>query len=851
LNIFRFLYWLAARYVAQHPLLGVLNVLSIATGVTLFLAIQLANVSANKSFAETIDLIAGKAQLEITAPANDLPDDALRIAQQTPGVTAATPLVRGLVTLPEFPGEYLDVLGIDIFTNTPFRNFELTNFDAHDFDITEWLGDGDGLALTESFAQEHHFRRGDALRVQVNGVERKMRVGFILRGDLTRGGNDRFAAMDIGWAQELFAMRGKLNAIELRAAGERAAVSKRLRAQFPPTVEIAAPSRRSEQVDKMLASFQLNLTAMSLVSLLVGGFLIFNTISASVVRRRREIGILRALGTSRVQVSAIFIGEAAVAGLIGTALGLLFGTLLARGLLGAVSNTVSALYVLIDVREIALNLPAYIAAALLGLVSAIGAAVIPARAAGLMAPVRALQPDVYSETRATNGRWRLIAATSFMGLVAGLAAILFSAIALHFGPAWLSFLAAFFCLAGAACLAPLVVKAMASVAPQFLRPGKLEPEIAALNLRRSLSRNSITTAALACAVAMALAVSVMIFSFRETITTWINQTLVADLFISPATNEIAGPSSFMPPAAISFFESNDAVVAVDTFRMIELPFRGERMALAAIRAVGARTFVFTQGNQAQLMERFRNERCVIISESFARRYHLRAGEPLDIPTSKGPVRLPIAGIFYDYTRDQGTVYTSARNFVALFGDARVNSIAIYLRKDGEPLLTTFRQRFSREGEFAIYSNRALRNRAFEVFDQTFAITYLLRAIAVIVAILGIFLSFSTLVLERTHPLAILRALGTSARQIRSITIWESLYVGIVASILGMIAGIGLAIILTEVVNRAFFGWTIQLHFPWLILGTTPLWILASVVLAAILPAVRAGRLNLSEVLRAE
>jgi putative ABC transport system permease protein len=847
----RFFHWQVLRYIAQHRVLALLNVLSIACGVAVFLAIQLANRSASRALTAAIDLVAGKAQLEVTAPANDLKDDIFPTVQKTSGISAATPLVRGLVTLPHFPGEYLDVLGIDVFTNTPFRTFQLTNFSASDFDLESWLRGPGVIAVTEAFARRHGLKRGDVLRVQVNGSERVLRVGFVMANAEARELDEHLAAIDIGWAQELFGMRGRLSSIQLQLDPRvnRGDVVARLRRALPADVEVTTPARRSEQIDTLLHSFRLNLTAMSLVSLFVGAFLIFNTISASVIRRRREIGILRALGTSRWQIGALFLGEAMAAALFGTILGLVGGTLLARMLIGEVSETVSSLYVLVSVRSVAANFCDYLAATALGLGCAAVAAFFPARAAALMSPVAALHPEIASEKNETVSlRW---IGVGFLALLAAIGTGLF---ALREGPAWLSFVAALLCLSGASCFAPWLVGALAAIMRALVgRAGAISLQLATIDFRRSLQRNSVTIAALASAVAMAVGVSIMIFSFRQTVMAWIEQTLVADIFITPAANEIAGPSSFLPADAAAFFQHHPAVSAVDTFRYTELPFRGGRMALAALRADGPRKFLFIHGDRAREMKRFRMERCAIVSESFARRNHIKTGDSLPLATPDGEIALPVTALFYDYTRDDGIVYVSEKTFAALFHDDRFHSIGVYLKPGAklENVVADFRERYSARGEFAIYSNRALRQRIFEVFDQTFAVTYVLRAIAIIVALSGIFLSFSTLILERARTLGIMRALGTSARQLRGAMVWESVLVGFAASVLGLISGMMLAVVLTAVVNPAFFGWTVRLSVPWEVIALTPIWIVIAAMVAALFPAMRAAHLDLAGVLRAE
>ncbi|MGZ5513075.1 MAG: ABC transporter permease, partial [Chthoniobacterales bacterium] len=421
------------RYIVQHPLLAVLNVASVALGVAVYLAIQIANGSANRAFAATIDIVAGKADLQITRAAKGLPEEIFPAVAHCRGIAAATPLVRGLVTLPDLPGEYLHVLGVDIFTNEAFRTFELTDFRAGQFDVQRWLGQSDAIAITEEFARQHHLKSGDRLRVQLNGADRELTVGFILQANRISI-DPHFAAMDIGWAQELFARRGSLSAIQLRLtnAAERESVIADLRAVVPVDATISTPAQRGEQVENMLRAFQLNLTAMSLVSLLVGMFLIYNTVSASVVRRRHEIGILRSLGTTRREIRALFLGEPLVLGTIGTLLGLVGGVYLARGLVGTVSETISSLYVLLSMREIALAPKMFLSAAGAGLFSVLLAAWLPARAAARMDPVQALRAGTIIEQSANLSR-----AWFWFGLLVISLAALLSVAALRAGPPWI------------------------------------------------------------------------------------------------------------------------------------------------------------------------------------------------------------------------------------------------------------------------------------------------------------------------------------------------------------------------------------------------------------------------------
>jgi putative ABC transport system permease protein len=842
--------WHVLRYLARHPLLASLNVLTVALGVALYLAIQIANHSANRAFEASVDVVAGKAQLEVRAPAGDLPDDLLPVVQGQAGVLAATPLVRGIVALPDLPGEYLDLLGIDILTNQAFRTFELTDFETGKFDLQKWLRGPRTVAVSEELAQRHHLRAGDQLKAQVNGETVRLTIGYLLRTRGTSANADpHFAAMDIGWTQELLGSAGRLDSISLRLTkgSDGKKIAANLRTRLPADVTVAAPAQRSEQVGKMLAGFELNLQAMSLISLLVGMFLIYNTIEASVIRRRPEIGILRSLGVTRAEIRALFLGEAAVLGALGIAIGLAAGYLLARALVGTVAETISSLYVLVNVQQVVVAPWIWASAVLLGCGSVLAAAWLPARAAAALNPVETLHHGARIEKAVRLSRgWSLGAALSL------LLAIVFSILALRTGPAWLGFGAAFFVLAGFSLVAPEITSRF-SRALKALIYRRVEPRLAAQNLGRTLLRNSVTIASLAAAVAMTVGIAVMVFSFRQTVADWINQTLIADLFIGPAANEIAGPTSFVPPDAIDYLRKNPAVAEVDTYRGVELPFRGETIAVAVVSGSNRRNLRFLRGENDEIMRRFYNQQCVLVSESFSRRFHLSEGDRLRLPSPAGVLILPVAGIFYDYTRDQGTIFLSEKNFQRFWRDDRVNSIGLYLKNgaDSEAVAKAFRARFSRRGEFSIYSNRLLRTRIFEIFDQTFAVTYVLRTIAVLVAVIGIFLGLTTLVAERSRELGMLRSLGASAGQIRRLLLWESGMIGLLASVLGLASGLCLSLVLTGVINRAFFGWTIQLAFPWWSLLWTPVWITVAAVAAGWIPSWRAGRLDIAEALRSE
>lgn len=847
LQYLRIFQWHVLRYLRRHPLLGLLNILSVALGVAVYLATQIANQSASGAFAASIDLVAGKADLEVTAPSGRLPDTSLPQVAAAPGIAAATPIVAGFVSLPDFPGDYLEILGIDIFTNEPFRTFDPAGFNGAPLDIQGWLAGPATIAVSEEFLRLHRLKQGDKIRARIGAAEHQLEIAFLMRKDDTI--DPHFAAMDIGWAQELFGRRGELSNIQVKLAEsrDRENAIAHLREVLPKDARVSAPAQRTAEVDKMLSGFRLNLTMMSLVSVLVGMFLIYNTVSASVVRRQHEIGILRALGVTRREVRLLFLSEALVLGSIGTVIGVIGGVALAQALVGTVSKTISSLYVLVSVNNVSISPTTLASACFIGLGSVALSGWYPAHTAATQRPVEALHGGVRLERSIRPSPGWLVAGVSAI-LLAGAA----SFAALAAAPRWFAFAAAFFVLAGFSFLVPRAIAHFSSAMRRLFRGGgRIENHLSTMNLDRALLRNSVTVASLAIAVAMAVGVSVMVFSFRKTVETWIDQTLLADLFITPASNEMGG-SGFMPANAVQFLASHPGVDAADTFREIDLPV-GDSTAAVAVITGTRRKFQFLRGDPTGLMRGFFNEPCVFVSESFARRRQLHEGDSLELPTPDGPRAFAIAAVFYDYTRDQGVVYLSAANFEKFWHDDRINSVAVYLKPGAgvDDVIGSFRNAFSREGQFAIFSNQSLRKRVFEIFDQTFAVTYVLLAIAIFVAVTGIFLSLTILITERRRELAILRAVGASAAQIRRMLLNETAVLGFLAAVVGMVSGICLSLVLTGVINRVFFGWTIRMAFPWRTLALTPLWIVAAAVIAGIIPAWRASRMALADNLRDE
>ena len=828
------------RYALRHKVLAAINILSIALGVAVYLAIQIANRSATSAFRASVDVVAGRANLET----GGVMDDALFPAlQKVDGVAAATPVVEGLVTLADHPGEYLRILGIDPLTNGTFENSKIDAPDRESSKGDAWFSDPAAVAVTSQFAEAHHLSRGDALRIKVNGREARLVLRYILR---QRDGESQFAFMDLGWAQELLQLQGKLTKVLFRVndPANPGPVRDQIQRLLPPDVLVQAPEERSRQVEQMLAGFQLNLTALSMVSLLVGVFLIYNTVTASVVRRRSELGILRTLGASRQRIRLLFLGEAALYGVLGSTFGCAGGVLLANWLVHVVSKTVTNLYILVNIEHLYLPVWQIPWVLLLGVVAAILGAVVPANDGANLPPLRALNLGSLIE-RSQKPRliWILLSGASL------LLAFLTAQYALN-GHRPAGFLCALLTMGGVCCLGPHVTHWCGICTGRIFKTVFLL-QLASQNFVRASYRHAITVAALASALAMLISISIMIYSFRKTIDRWVDRRLVADLFIAPAANETIGFENFVPEELIQAVKSQPEVEMIDTYRGLTVLVNREPISLGVVVGTKRNIPEYVGGRNAEKYEAFRKQDAVTISEPLSRRLRLKEGDPVPIATPTGIRTFQVAGVFYDYTRDSGVMLMQRSTFEQYWHDSRVNSVALYLRPGtrAEAVADSIRRNYAKAQDYRFSLNRDLRHAVFELFDQTFAITHVLRVIAVFVAVVGIVLNLAVLVDERKREIGMLRAMGVTRSQVRGLIIAESQLIGIASLSVGLVGGWALSLVLTEVINKAFFGWSIPLRIPWEQLLFTPIWLLPIAAFASLLPASRATNANIIESIR--
>ena len=834
------------------------TVAGVAVGIAVVVAIRLANASSVLGFEAALNAMSGRTSLEIAGAGSGVDEALLAELGWLREYGLVSPVIEGDVLLDPHgaagaEAELVRLLGVDILRDRPFRDYPLVGgADAESLTTRQFLAlltDPQAVVLTAELAG----RRGLDVDSAVDLVSGDRRVELIVKGLLGREGpaevlDGNFILMDIAAAQLALDRLGRVDRVDVRLA-ERldvAAVEQAIAERLPPGLTVQRPERRGAQVEKMLAAFHFNLTALSYIALLVGMFLVYNTVSVTVITRRAEIGMLRTVGTPRRAVLALFLGEAAALALVGCALGAPLGWVLAQAAVRMTASTVTTFWVA-SAAQVPPLAPADVALAVaVGLSLALAAAIVPAREAARLTPVGALRnedglaPGGGFPGRHVAGAALLLAAAAWCATrpaVAGLPVFgLLAALAIVFA---------------AALLVPPTLYVLQRVrGPRgWLR---VESELARTNLGGAIRRVSISVAALAVSLAMMVAIAIMIGSFRETVAYWVEQTLQADLFVAAGRRLPVGARATVSADVEAALRAHASVLAVDGFRSIDLPYRDALIVVGAGRfdvmlehgnllfkepADGRRALAAALGRPA-----------VVVSESFALRFDAAAGDDITLQTSRGEQAFRVTGVYYDYSTDRGLVVMDRGTFATYYGDGRPSGLTAYLAAGADPgqVREEVLAALGPGRPVFINTNASLRRSVMRVFDSTFAITYALEAIAICVSMFGVAATLLTLALERRRQIAMLRLLGAERSHLRRMIVIEAVVLGLVSLGIGLVVGFLLSLILIYVINVQSFGWTIQYHVPLGFLLRAAALVVAGAALAGLYPARLAGRFHLAE-----
>lgn len=823
------------RYLQRHPLQLVLAVGGVGLGVAVAVSVALATDAAKRAFTLTNNQLVGSATHQIVAGSAGLPDNLYRRLRVELGLRAAVPIVEGFVTLQSDPPRTLRVVGVDPLAEGTFRRQFGATPAGGEFRLEDLLVRPRGVVALGAGAAAV----GEVLAVRADGRTERLEVVARARPDEPALADALLA--DIATAQEVLGRRGRLTRIDLELGPDDAELAAAIRSVLPGTARLVDAKARADTTVQMTQAFELNLRAMSLLAMLCGLFLIYNTMTFSVVQRREQFGALRALGVTRSEILRLVLGEAFVVGLAGTALGGVGGVWLGSGLVRLVTRTINDLYFVVSVREVAIA-PATVAlAVLLGVGGTLLAALVPAREATRVTPRSALTRSAVEE-RATAAAPRL-AQVGGASLVAGFALAIWPA-----GGLVGAFGGLLLVVIGAALATPLAVRTVAAVGGATLGRFFGPPaRVAARAVGAGLSRTAVAVAALAIAVAVLVGVGVMVTSFRTTLVNWLGHTLQADLYVSPAS--AAGEAAILrlTPAQRAAIAATPGVVRTRAIRVVRLETTPESTMLLAVehsapdRAAYRLRDPVAAAAVEEAWRRFANG-AVMVSEPFSVRRGVGTDDTILLPTPAGDRRFEIAGVYYSYASDRGAAMLRRDEYVRHWGDDQVTGLSIYL-EDPEQTRAVAGAVASALSPRAVsvVSNRDLRERSMAVFDRTFRITGVLRILVTLVAFIGVLGAILALQLERSREHGLLRATGFTPGQLWQTVSWQSGLVGATAGAIALPLGWLLAWLMIHVINKRSFGWTLEMVVPSSVLMQAFAVAMAAALLAGLYPAARIAR----------
>lgn len=852
---------LSLRTLLRHPIQFAIMTLGIALGVAVMVGIDIANASAARAFDLSASAVTGRATHAIVGSAEGVDESIyvrLRTDPQWRGELESAPLVLAYAVSPQLGDAPFTLLGIDPFAEAPFRSYLGGGPQTRPETIAALLTVPGSILISAPTAGRYGLQpcSPDALEdscrltLSINGETQYAYLTGLLEpsDDFTRRALDTLILTDIATAQSLSNTGGKLTQIDLilPEGFDSAAFS----AALPAGTLLVTSELRNDQVAEMTAAFQVNLTALSLLALVVGIFLIYNAMTFSVVQRRPLFGILRSLGYTREQVFGMVLGEAALIGALGAGLGLGLGILLGQGAVQMVTQTINDLYFVVNVRGIQVPASSLLKGGLAGFLASLFAAAPPAWEAASVPPRLALS-RVGLESKA-QAVVRLAAILGIFIALAGAAILTIPTRDLV-----ISFSGTSAVILGLAMLTPVVTVTLMHLLDKPLGKlfgflGRLAPR----NVIRSQSRTAVAVAALMIAVSVTIGVQVMIASFRTTVTIWLEQTLRGDIYISAQGFRATRSNTELDPEVIAIARAHPLAQSSTAMRGVTVESENgpvELVATSPERALDPRLFLSVEDSPQQAWQKVRDG-AILLSEPLANRLGISdAGGSLALLTPDGWQSFPIAGIYADYASTRGTVRMSLDVYRQLWNDDRLNGVALFLAPDADvdAIVSDLRSQLTDFPEVHVNPSGLLRAEALIVFDRTFAITTAMQLITTLVAFIGVLSSLLALQLEKAREMGILRALGLNVAEMRRLTLWETGLLGTSAGLLALPTGYVLAWILIFVINQRSFGWTLQMHVDPSPFVQAFLLAVGAALLAALYPAWRLGRMQAAEALRGE
>ncbi len=821
----RLLHVISWRHVRHHRLRTFLTFLGIALGVSVVVAITIVNRTLTTSFQSTIDKVAGKAVLQVSNGESGVRESLVPVVRDTPGVQDAAPAVENVLPVAGFEGERLYLYGVDLLTDFTIRDHQFAGA-GFDFDqALDFIAQPDSIALTESFAKRLGFSLGARITLITSRGQQHYTVRALLKeqGAATVfGGN--FALMDLPSAQRALGKEGKVDVIDLTVQpGETIdRVRTRVQSRLQGVADVERPRNRGEQIELLLTSFRVGLFFVSLIAMFVGSFLIYNTMSVSVMQRKREMGTLRCIGMRRRDMLRLILLEAAVLAVLGALAGAALGSLLAQGALLAVGETVTNLFSQIDMAPGAFTLAELALALASGVGVALLAALHPAWQATRVSPLENARQAVWSPkfgaatvTPTVLGLFCLAAAPVLI-----LAATRVPGAVERFS---LGVIGMLVFLLAMSLFCPLVIVGSVRRVWQCLGrlPGisRAEVRLVSDGLQRSALRSGIAVATLVISLAAIFTIAAFVNSVRGSLLAWVDQMVTADLIVSSAART-AGPRNVpLREDLLPGLEKIPGVKVVDLYRLIRSSYQGKPVLIESFSAQASaqvRKLPMAEGDGAQTLSGMAAGAGVVISESFQSRFGGGAGETIRLSTPSGLIPFKILGVYVDYSSDSGSVLIDRSLYKKYWQDDLVDAFDLWLESGRyqSGVIQEIKQAYGEQYQLFISTHGELREAVVKIMEQSFIVNYAVEIVAVVVAILSIINTLLASVMDRTREIAILRAIGATQAQIRRIVMMEAGWMGLLGGMLGLFAGSLMAYHHVVYNTKVLTGWTFQFYYPY-------------------------------------
>lgn len=838
------------RHLRRHPIRVFLSVMSVALGVALFASIEISNSSTEAAFRRAVRKLAGNAHLQVVrhhSPGVD--EEALAKIDAVAGVKAA-PALQISTTVPGAK-DMLVILGLDLGRDASFRLWDVAEGEKPEVNPLAFLA-GDVILVSRSFATRLKLKLGGRFKIDTVTGPRGVVVGAIFRDEgpaQVFGGN--VAVMALKTAQRLFRRSGTVDRIEILVQGDVEDAARRLREALGPEYVVRPPPTQNSFLDEALTRLRA-LLGIGVVALLVGIFIIYNSVSISVIERVREIGTLRALGATRPQIFFVILLEWMTLGLLGSAGGLALGMGLAKSLIEIWTREVNQVTMIVDISELAVLPRTVIGSLAIGALTTMIAAYFPARAAMSISPVEMLRQNLFM----MGGSVRYYRAFG-IGVALIVVSLCLIAGALDFEG--IGLVGSFFAFLGAGLVMPQMTLWIGQAARPFLaRFLELLGFLAADNIVKFPQRTALTVIALAGALAMMVSSSSIVLGIKVRSSEWMEDAFPFDCTVRT--------SDFATTLYANVTLPEDVPVAIGSMEQVDFTYR-VRAVLQEYGAYDVMIFAIDLDRYARMQElRGRHGFIlpgtlpsltagtgIIVSQNFARLHHVRMGNAVELATPKGPVKFTVLGAYEEYAWPQGSIFIHRPVFERHWEDPGVSYLDVKFKPGvarGEARQAVV-ARLKEKHSLFVYDVAELKKLSDDIMDNTLVLLNVQVALAIVIGFFGIVNTLLISVMCRTREIGLLRAVGMTGGQVARMILIEALIIASVGAVLGVALGLAGARWPLAMHVAQVSGYWLPLYVPWVTIAIAAGASVLIGAVASVLPSRRAARINVLEAITYE